>query len=497
MTAPLLVYASTTAFAAVLCLWTAAQAARGASSYSRIQRLASGVAAIGVLLATAASVFATSLGAPRLVWATALLPALILTATWSNTLTLGRCSPTLRLLAAPILVHNLLLMGVYSAQVAQECMGLDLGTWGCALAGADAHLQAWTAEPNALHNPVWLRLPIVLPLWNKTRTIQLSSLLTATVYSGAFMVAFGLVMPHSYRRAESYHESQPIEVRKETPMGARVPWGQGYLSEGRLARIRSHVQRLACGFVTFEVGPSTFADPSQLTQVQGEVAWARAQGVTAIAITRPPSHRRSDLSLADLRRAMEQTQWDTAKKIRPHAIVLFASPFDRLAPLLDVPPNADQWSAAIAKSAQEIREADDSIQLAVSLENTQAHGEALLSRLRASDSPLDFVGLSLFATNADLSHFGADLTRLSTAYEAGPTDRPVIVLEVKCSPRANGGEPGQWNFISRAIDFADSTDSVEGICIGAIYDLDEDVALISWAGRRRLSYRMLRASPIK
>ena len=71
-----------------------------------------------------------------------------------------------------------------------------------------------------------------------------------------------------------------------------------------------------------------------------------------------------------------------------------------------------------------------------------ARGEALLSRLRAPDSPVDFVGLSLFADSPDFTQVDADFSRRSEKLDDGPERRPVFVLEVECSPRANGGEPG-------------------------------------------------------
>jgi hypothetical protein len=192
---------------------------------------------------------------------------------------------------------------------------------------------------------------------------------------------------------------------------------------------------------------------------------------------------------------MEQLQWDTAEKLRPDVIVLFAGPFADLAEHLRRPPTVDQWYASIRKSAGELREADPGVRLAVSIDSGTAHAQRLFARLREADSPVDIVGFSLAADRADLAEIEGDLENLADWCERNPGPKPLMIFETWCSPRISGGERGQWNFLSRVVGFADGLPGVQAVCIGSLYDLERDAALISWAGRMRLSYRMLQASP--
>ena len=493
VTIPTLLYICVTALTVVMCLWAAASALLAEPEHSMTQRTVTGLCAVGLLLMTAAAALGAYFGYPRLAWASMLLPPLTLGVTWSNVVTLRSATRFGQLLAAPILLYDLLLMGVYSVSGLQECVGLDLGTWACAVSSADAHVQALIGHPSALENPVWLRLPIVLPMWTGIHVFQIVAMLGASTCSALLVLLYAMVMPHAFTRTRSYHDANPPRVDRNVSIGVKVPWGTQSIGETQGMRIQLHASYLRATTITFDVDASTFADNALLAQAQAGIAWARKTGLQTVVIARPPA-RFADIpagSLSELRREIEHVQWSSAKKLEPDVIVLFTGPFARLAWMTAKSVDVDEWFSAIEKCAREVRDANTKTKVAVAFESTSPSAEKLFLLLKADNSPVDLVGFSIFPGDRMLPAVATDLMRWSRWCRQARGTRPVMVFDCGCGPQINGGEAGQWNFVSRVIAFAGEIGGGSSVSIDGLYDLSRNTGLISWTGKRRLTYRRL------
>ncbi|MCA8957426.1 MAG: hypothetical protein KDC87_15225 [Planctomycetes bacterium] len=336
MTTPTLIYIGFSGLTGLMCLWALASALFGGHEHRGLHRIVVFATALGLLAATGAAAFGPGTGHPRGVWATGLLPLLTLAATWSNLAALRGSGVLLKFVTLPILIYNLLHLGIYTVWSIHELAGWDTGTWGSAMLGADTHVQRLCGHPNAADDPRWLRLPILLPLGAAASITAVGSTLLTSLASGLTVALFAIVMPHAFLRTRSYHDAPQADLQALPKVGFKVPWATRVLSETERLRIRSHLLRLGATSVTFEVRDAMFGNQAVVDQARGEVQWAKAQGLQTIAIAQPP-HRFEAIpavSLDELRGGMAQTHWMTAEKLQVDLLVLFSGPLTRMAAMI-------------------------------------------------------------------------------------------------------------------------------------------------------------------
>ena len=516
VTTPLMIYASVTGLAIFMCLWTILTAVVGDPEFGWRHRILTGCVATLVLCTTAVVVFSADAGRPRLVWLMGLLPVLTLAATWSNVVALRQSGPWVTLIGLPITLFNLIHLGLYAVVFAQTCLGVGLGAWGAALACGDAHLQSLVGSSTAPDDPIWLRLPIVVPLWGRKDLPQRLALLANGVCATGVLTGLIFVMPHAYRHCSSYREAlavQPSSIQKRSDpqkpdrasteptatdpsgLGIRVPWGRRSMSAAERQRIRKHLQSLGARHVTYDVTRQAVNDPTRLHQIQEETTWARGVGLRTIAVARPSAHF-ADIpagTLSRLRQDLAETHWLTAEHLQPDLLVLFAGPCGRLDRCIVHPPTLAEWLKAIRTSAAEARQARKDIRVAVSIEGRSVDSKELFRVLRGEASAVDVVGLSIYPDRRQLDTVERYLAQLSRWCERTPGERRILILETGCAPQFYGGEIGQWNFLSRVLRFGATTPGIDGVSIDSLYDRESDFGLIRRVGRRSLSYRRLAA----
>jgi hypothetical protein len=487
---PLLIYLCVTACALLLCLWAGTSAIfTDVERHGGMRRGITVSAAFGSLLVTGTAAVAIAVGSPRLILAATALPVLTLCAAWSNLFTMQDRNLAGKFFTLPLLVYNLLLTGVYATWCLQELAGLDLGAWGAALVAGDAFVQAHVGHATALESPTWFHLPLVLPI----NTGLLAGAATGLGFGlGSFLVMlFVMVMPHATAHSRSYYHAVPRDLAPvPCHLGVKVPWGDRRLDGPMRERIRHRLQHLGVAFVTCDVGGPTFDDPILLEQVTAELAWARETGLEVTAVVQPSPRFRTfpAASLTELREDMAHTQWLAAEKLSPDLLVLFAGPMGRLDLVVTAAPRLEDWLAAISRSAGEARQANQDVRLAVSIDRNDSVGEELFRFLKADDSPVDAVGLSIFPGDRSLMAMETDLERLERWCVRTPGDRPVRVVECGCIPQVNGGERGQWNLINRVLRFAADSPTIDHVSIDSLYDPHRNLGLINWIGRRRATY---------
>ncbi|MHC4815969.1 MAG: hypothetical protein ACYTGW_22165 [Planctomycetota bacterium] len=503
MTSSVLIYLAITLVAAVLCLWTGASAAPKVREHGSSHRLVTSIGATLLLPAAAVAMLATPLGYPVLTWGTFLLPVAVLCGTWSNVMTLRDQGWLLKLLHLPIFLLNTTLLGLYTLRVSQDFLGQDLGTWGSALTIAHVTLQSDVGDVAAAVNPIWFHLPFLLPLCLRFRWHHMVALVLSSMISIPLLVLLVMAMPMAHARADSYRNPTPARNRQVQPelapqlkpVGVMLPWGRQLLPASTRWHIRQALLDLRPDAVTIEVLANTFANQELRTQAERELAWVREQGmeVTVICVPSRTYQVIPMASLEALRGKMAETQWLAAENLRPDLLVLFAGPFGELAATTHVAPTIDEWVAAIAQSAAEARRANPDVQLGVAIESVAPHAAELFRRLRAEGSPVDVVGLAIFARQRLVPDLDKDLLKLRRWIARTPGSARVQVLLAGCTPHAVGGELGHWNFLDRVLALGETTEGIGAVCIDALHDPQSTRGLLTWTGRRRLAFQELRA----
>lgn len=491
VTTPHLLFLAMTGFTALLCMWAAVSALTGSREMRLLHRVWALTTAVLLPPVTLAAALAMKLDVSWLVAVAALLPLLVLTAAWCNVTTVQEQSFAIKLLHVPVFLFNALLAGIYAVRATQDQFGFDLGTWGTAVTGGHALLQDIVGQAAADQNPIWFYLPFLLPLSSMYRWPHKLALFFSSAASTALLGLLVTLMPFAYTRAQSYRADPQDEISSlpaGMSIGVFMPWAKT-LSEEAVTAWREDLHALHARSVTIEIEPAAIADEHLVAQILAEIGQARDRGVEIVAIARPGIDVLTG-GLRELTLGMAQLQWLAAEKLSPDLFVLYAGPFGRLSELTVKVGTIEEWMQAIARSAGEVRQANPDVKVAVAIENPAPHAEELFRRLRAADSPVDVVGLSIAPLGGPASEAYAKLATLSAWMKRNPGPRPVRILETGASPFATGGELGQWHFLHSVLTFA-IEHGVKAVSIDALADPDSMLGLVARDGRRRLAFRRL------
>lgn len=492
MTTPLLIYICITAACALLACWVSASALLTEPEVSGLHRGVAVVGSLGAILVVGTAMVTQHFGLTSMHWVTSFLPAVCIAAAWSVMLSMKSGGMGTRLLSFPILVYNLLLAGVYTTITLQEIGGISLGGVGATLASADAFVQTRIGHPAALENPNWYHVPLVLPLG--TGLAAIGSTTVATAVATVLLGAFGMALPHASSHARSYHESTAAQLDETSSdqLGCKVPWGTADLTEVEKLGIRNHLGNLGARWVTFETDLAALRDPGRQLQMREEIEWARGMNIKTCVITRPAARFFAfpASSLLELSSDMSEAQQMAAAKLNPDLLVLYAGPFGRLARLLSNPAGVSEWLDVIARSANEVRKSNQTIQLCVSFDAVDSQAHSMFAQLRGGGAHVDVVGLSIYPGERSLDQVETDLDVLRRWLNGGGSD-PVMVIECGAVPQVHGGEAGQWSFLSRVLALGQGEIEIDVVCVDALVDKHRDRGLLTFSGRRRMAYEQL------
>lgn len=498
MTPSLVLYLALTAATLALCLWAAGTALARGEGHGGSHRAWTLLTAVLLPLVALATALAATPGYGDWMPAAAALPVLVIAATWANATTLRRQSWWLRILHLPVFAFNASLAGIYTVRVVQDLSGIDLGDWGTAITAGHAALQTRVGGPGAFDNPIWLHLPILLPLSLRYRWPHRFALLGCSAIAGGMLAALFATMPAAYHRTQSFRTtpvSEQLLLPPSLGVGTKVPWGDRVLSAEERDAWRAHVLDLGIDHVAVEVTPDSFENTALLDQLVAEVERARSQGLRVFVLTAPPAAYSlvPARDLRELRTAMSRMHWLAAERLRPDLLVLYSGPFGRLSRKLARVDTIEQWLDSIRQSAQEARQANPEVKLAVAIESRGPHSEELFRALKSDRSPVDVVGLDVFPDQLTLGEVRGALRALRRWIERSPGPRPVAILETGACPQTCGGELGQWTLLATVLRFAGDL-GLQGVCIDALCDRDTARGLIARDGRQRLAYDELRRS---
>ena len=196
----------------------------------------------------------------------------------------------------------------------------------------------------------------------------------------------------------------------------------------------------------------------------------------------------------DLCQGLARTHSLVAESLDPDLVVLFSGPFAQHAAAMDKTPTIDEWVTAIGQSASRVRQANPRTKVAIAIGSVAPQAGELFRRLRATNSPVDVVGLAIFQRQWLIEELDKDLSKLQRWVERSPGNRRVQILETGCTPHGVGGELGQWHFLRRVLTLAANAEGIDSVCIDALHDLQSSRGLLSRTGRRRLAFHKLRAA---
>ena len=481
----------------ILCLWTAGSAALRVPEHGGAHRFWAFLSASLLPPAVAATVLGVALGHDLLTPLGILLPVLVLAATWANAVTLRGQGIGLRLLYFPVFAFNTLLVGIYTVRIAQDLCGADLTVFGTAITGAYGLLQDRVGQIGADSNPVWLHLPFLLPLCLRFRWPHKAALLLSSAVSCGLLAVLLTAMPFAYTRAKSYWDANPptLELTQHFNVGVQVPWALRVAPPEQRQLWRQQILELGARSVSFVARPDLFEDRALLHQVQEEIGFARDRGLEIVALAMPPAelHLRPAKDVVELGEVMAPLHWLLAEKLSPDLLILFAGPFGQLTPFTTRPGRIDEWMEVYRLRATEVAQANPAVRVAVSLESRAPHAAEMFRRLKAPESPVHVVGLSVFPGHHTMSEMEGCLDLLTLWCERAPGDKPVRILETGASPYGHGGERGQWNFLQTVLEFCITARNVTGATIVNLTDRELAFGLLAADGRRRHAWHQLRS----
>jgi hypothetical protein len=470
----LLLFGICNGIALLSCLWAITTAALPAVEHSgrhRAVTLLAGIVAPCAILALAITI---GRGGPlALVAVAALAPIAIAAGIWSSLITLRHQGLGLKVLYLPLLAWNSLLAGVYGIRVLQDTIGTDLGSFGSAVVAAHARVQCLVGSRGAEQDPVWLHLPLLLPLSLQFATWQRAGLVAFSTVSSGLLALACVAMPDAYQRVKSFR-GQGIDVAAAAlpPIGVSAPWGKRLLAAGEREELRARLAALGAAHVVVDVSPDTFADEQLARQAVEEIGFARRAGLAVVVVTRPPGGAGPSAlrNLGELKGCMAQAHWFAAEKLQPDLLVLYAGPFGQLQSLTVQAPTLPQWLDTIRQSAREARQANADIRLGVVIDTRAPHAAELFRQLKADDSPVDSVALSAAVGNRTFAEWQAVLTTMQRWCERTPGARGVQVIGIQAQAPLCGGALGQWHAIAQALR---SLSAGSGFASLAIVDLLE------------------------
>ena len=496
MSSALLLYLLFHAIAVTMCLWAAASAARRIEEHGRSHRLWTFAAATLLPPVTAACVFAMPLDQPLLRLAIAVLPLLVLAATWSNVMTLRDQGVLLKILHLPLFAFNTTLIGLYTVRALQDLGGVDLGDWGTALTGGHTLLQTWIGQPHAEVQPVWLHLPLILPLWLRFTWLHRLALMLCSTVSFAMIAVLLTMMPLAYHRAEGYRKetTSPTSMREGQRVGVELAWAERLMPREERLELRSFYAGLGVSALTVEIGPELFEDDGLLTQTREEIAFAQQRGLYVVVVCLPPLHFGwvPAADIQELNRELAKVHWLTAEKLAPDLLVMYAGPFGRLASACARIGTIEQWVDLIDRATEEVHQANADVEVAVVLDNRGPHAEELFLRLVDETSTIDLVGISLFPDKLTRRELELAISTLDRWFRLDGGDKPIWIMETGACPQSTGGEVGQWNFLAHVLSWTAGHPRLSGVCIDSLIDSNTSRGLLAGNGRPRLAYRRLR-----
>jgi hypothetical protein len=484
------------AVAVAMCLWTAVSALRGIPEHDKSHRAWTLAAASLLPPVTALTAFGPWLELPGTRPLIAILPVLIVAGTWSNAMTLRDQGLLRNTLHLPVFAFNTGLAGLYAVRAAQDLSGADLGTWGTAITGGHALLMTFVGDRAADTNPVWLHLPLLLPLWLRYGAAHTLALAACSAIAAALVATLAAAMPLAFDRAESYRRpvDPPAAMRSGQRVGVEVAWADRLLSPDERDDERARLSGLGVDMVTIEVGPELFEDAALLRQTREELDFARARGLTVTVACRPPARfgRIPAADVAELSRAMAKVHWLAAEKLAPDVLFLYTGPFGSLDRATARIGTIDEWTELARRGASEARQGNPAVAVGIVLDSRAPHAEELFVRLGADDSGIDILGLSVRPDALTPDDLETALRVLDRWCRRIDRDRPIWLCGTGACPWSTGGELGQWHFLATVLSWAARNQRITGVSISALTD-ERHRGMLARDGRPRLAYGRLRA----
>lgn len=459
-----------------MAVWAAVSAAIGGPGVGARQRVWTALSAALLPPALAATALAVPLGHREFGLAGTLLPILTFAVIWANLVALRHARLGAKILHLPILGWNAALCAVYALRAVQEIAGLDAGTPGTSLLTGHAMVQSWVGRADAMSFPVWLHLPICLPVgWSHGWMHRLAFGTCATAAT-ALLGLLTFAMPLAYQRSERFRAPTVATsgLRDDQTLAIAVGWDDPDHSEEERADRRAACESIGANALVFDVDRELFADEVRLRLAREQVAAAREMGWKVVAIARPPREllRRPAIDVPTLAQEMAQCQWLTAERLAPDVLFLFAGPFGALTRYRAEIGTIDQWTEVLARAAGEVRQANPDVAPAVAIESRALHARRLFARLRDDDSPVASVGLIALPEQLPPDRALATFSVLEEWIESTRGERPIWLVDVGTCPATSGGDVGQWSYIARALALAERRSEIAGVCLRALDDGD-------------------------
>lgn len=483
--------------ALTLAFWAVVSAWLGREEHGAMHRAWTLCAALLLPPTLLLAALALPLQSPALWPIAAIVPVLTLAAAWSNLATVRHRGLGTRLVHVPIAAWNGLLAAVYFVRALQDLAGEDGGAFGTSLIAGHAMLQTTIGRSDALALPIFLHLPICLPLATSIGWPHRLALGAAALASTAGLLVFAAAMPASYDRVQRFRAdaiAEPAPLAAHQSFGVRVAFGSRLRSEAERGESRALWLGLGARTLCVDVDAALFDDAERLRQVSDELSFARNEHRTVIAFARPPRalRHRPAASLGEFLDEFAKVHWLCAERLAPDWLVLFDDPFGELAAQRLELGTIDDWVAACARGADDVRRANPACRPMIVLGTRAAHGRRLFETLGRSDSPLAAIGLSIKLETLAFEDVNAAYETYSEWLASPSLQRPIWQFLIGAGPVSIGGELGQWRCIERALDFVATHHNVEGLVLDSLEDGENALGLVTVDGRTRLAYRRLR-----
>ncbi|MFO1052821.1 MAG: hypothetical protein U1F36_11455 [Planctomycetota bacterium] len=488
--------------ALVLALWAAGSAIFHGGHHGGSHRAWTLLAALLLPACLAMAALATPLHRPEFELAGALVPVLVIAAAWSNTLTVSRTGRGVRILHAPIALWNAALVAIYLVRGLQQIGGQDCGDLGAALVCGHAMMQTHFGRSDALSLPVFLHLPLCLPLMSVLAWPHRLAIATAALASTIALVVLASVMPWAWDRVA--HARQPLDEIQGLPdslqVGLMADVGSHLDGEKTLADQRALWTGLGADLLCIDADGALFEDAARLRQVLDELAYARNQHRGVMVIARPPAHfaLQPARDLDAFVEEMAKVHWLIAERLAPDWLVLYDGPFGALVAQRAEIGTIDAWEAICARGVGEVERANPRCKTLIVIETFAPHGRRLFDLLTRRGSPVAAVGLRLCGETLEPAEVDATLHGFGDWLRTGEADgKPVWLVGMGTTPEASGGELGQANFLRRVLRFAATQPRLRGVVVDGLTDGRSFRGLTTVDGRPRLAYRVLRGATLR
>ena len=496
MSAPLLTFVAYQLPALALAVWAAASALAPDPAIGRGQRAWTLLTAVTLPAVVGLLALSALLPAPGLRPIGVLLPVLTLAAAASNVVPVRRVGAGARLLHLPILAWNAALFGIGAVRAFQDLTGIDAGDAGTSLVAGHALLQLVVGHESAHTQPVWMHLPLLLPLHSRFTNLNWLTLGGGAVLGTAMLALLATRMPDAWDRAAGFRSlERPAAAltsdRADPRLGFTVPWAERAVSIETRDAWRAGLLGIDGAALVLPLTADAFDDPTRIASLRGEVDFARAADRPVIASVSIPPAARASRTRTSVETALGRTAWLAAEHLAPDWIVLANDPTGAIdASLLD-PTTAAEWAETLGRIAAETRRPAPDVRLAVVVGDISPNGQDLFDRL-LGDARIDAVALGVEFERETPETFDERL-RAWDAWLARPAARGrEIWLSIGAAPHLVGGETGQWLAIRTALDFARLHPAVRYALIDQLVDGNAARGVMTADGRTRRAWRELR-----